>query len=222
MKQLRTRSETTSTAREKASKVPVDVLTQIVIRRPPAEVAAFAGNWDSVRKWYVNIKVVEWETTPPLVVGSRAACVAQFLGRRMAYTYEVAELVPSERLVMRTADGPFPMETTYTWEATPEGWTRMTLRNRGLPTGFSSLLAPVMSLAMRRATNKDLAALKTLLEQDRATGSQRAPRRAGAPSQRSRHGRMYQGLGDLASQGILDGLTCGDGTGPDPVAGHPA
>jgi hypothetical protein len=151
--------------------MPVDVLTQTVIRRPPAEVAAFAGNWDNVRKWYVNIKAVEWETTPPLVVGSRAAFVAQFLGRRMAYTYEVAELVPGERLVMRTAEGPFPMETIYTWEATPEGWTRMTLRNRGLPTGFSRLLAPVMSLAMRRATNKDLAALKALLEQDRATGS---------------------------------------------------
>lgn len=151
--------------------MPVDVLTQIVIRRPPAEVAAYAGNWDNVREWYVNIKAVQWETTPPLVVGSRAAFVAEFLGRRMAYTYEIAELVPGERLVMRTAEGPFPMETTYTWEATPEGWTRMTLRNRGMPTGFSRLMAPVMSLAMRRATNKDLAALKALLEQDPATGS---------------------------------------------------
>lgn len=151
--------------------MPVDVLTQIVIRRPPAEVAAYAGNWDNVREWYVNIKAVQWETTPPLVVGSRAAFVAEFLGRRMAYTYEIAELVPGERLVMRTAEGPFPMETTYTWEATPEGWTRMTLRNRGMPTGFSRLMAPVMSLAMRRATNKDLAALKALLEQDPATWS---------------------------------------------------
>lgn len=151
--------------------MPVDVLTQIVIRRAPADVAAYAGNWDNVREWHVNIKAVEWETTPPLVVGSRAAFVAQFLGRRLAYTYEVVELVPGERLVMRTAEGPFPMETTYTWEATSDGWTRMTLRNRGLPTGFSRLMAPVMSLAMRRATNKDLAALKALLEQDHPAGS---------------------------------------------------
>ena len=148
----------------------VDVLTETVIRRPPADVAAYAGNWDDVREWYVNIKAVEWETTPPLVIGSRAAFVAQFFGRRMAYTYEVVELVPNERLVMRTAEGPFPMETTYTWEATPEGWTRMTLRNRGMPRGFSRLMAPMMSLAMRRATNKDLAQLKTLLETGRATG----------------------------------------------------
>ena len=47
--------------------------------------------------------------------------VARFLGRRLAYTYEVVDLVPGERLVMRTADGPFPMETTYTWEPGARG-----------------------------------------------------------------------------------------------------
>ena len=65
---------------------------------------------------------------------------------------------------MRTADGPFPMETTYTWEATPEGETRMTLRNRGNPSGFSRIAAPMMERAMRRATSRDLARLKAILE----------------------------------------------------------
>jgi hypothetical protein len=97
-------------------------------------------------------------------VGSRVAFVAQFLGRRMAYTYEIVEFVPGERLVMRTVDGPFPMETTYTWEPAASGRTRMTLRNRGTPTGFSGLVAPFMSFAMRRANRNDLALLKRLLE----------------------------------------------------------
>ena len=92
------------------------------------------------------------------------AFVAQFLGRRLAYTYEVVELVPGERLVMRTSEGPFPMETSYTWETTPEGFTHMTLRNRGTPTGFSRVMAPFMTWAMRRANQKDLACLKSLLE----------------------------------------------------------
>ncbi len=92
--------------------------------------------------------------------------VAQFLGRRLAYTYEVVELDPERRLVMRTADGPFPMETTYTWEATGTGRTRMTLRNRGNPAGFSRIVAPVMERAMRRATSKDLSRLKAMLERD--------------------------------------------------------
>src|SRR5688500_10939872 len=141
----------------------VAVLTQIVIRRPKAEVAASAGDPDRAPEWYVNIKSIEWETSPPLRIGSRMAFVAHFLGRRLAYTYEVVELVPHERLVMRTADGPFPMETTYTWESVESG-TRMTLRNRGTPSGFSRLFAPFMAMAMRRANQKDLAKLKMILE----------------------------------------------------------
>ena len=142
----------------------VDVLSEIVIGRPPGEVAAYASDPDHAPDWYVNIKSVEWQTRPPLSVGSRIAFVAEFLGRRLAYTYEIVELVPGERLVMRTAEGPFPMETTYTWEGVSEGDTRMTLRNRGTPTGFSRLMAPFMAGAMRRANQKDLALLKQLLE----------------------------------------------------------
>jgi len=142
----------------------VDVLTEIVIHRPRAEVAAYAGDPSNAPSWYVNIKSVEWETPPPVAVGSRMAFVAQFLGRRLAYTYEVAELVVGERLVMRTAQGPFPMETTYTWETVSEGATRMKLRNRGEPSGFSKLAAPFMAGAMRRANRKDLQQLKAVLE----------------------------------------------------------
>jgi hypothetical protein len=92
------------------------------------------------------------------------AFVARFLGRRLAYTYDFVELTPRERLVMRTSEGPFPMETTYTWAPTSSGGTQMTLRNRGEPAGFSRVTAPFMTTAMRRANNKDLAKLKAILE----------------------------------------------------------
>lgn len=141
----------------------VDVLTEIWIDRPPAEVAAFAREPDNAPRWYVNIKSVEWETRPPLALGSRIAFVARFLGRRLAYTYEIVDLSPAERLVMRTAEGPFPMETTYTWAA-EGGGTRMRLRNRGEPSGFSRVTAPLMAAAMRRANRKDLERLKSVLE----------------------------------------------------------
>ena len=142
----------------------VDVLTKVLIDRPCAQVASYAGNPDNAPRWYVNIKAVEWKTSPPLGVGSRLAFVAHFLGRRLAYTYEVVELVTGSRLVMRTSEGPFPMETTYTWEAAGEDKTRMTLRNRGAPRGFSKLVAPLMSTAMRRANLHDLKRLKGILE----------------------------------------------------------
>ena len=142
----------------------VDVLTEILIERPAAAVWAFAADPANAPRWYKNIKSVEWKTAPSLAVGSRMAFVAQFLGRRLSYTYEIIELVSNERLVMRTAEGPFPMETTYTWEPAGEGQTRMTLRNRGEPSGFSKVVAPLMAAAMRRANGKDLAQLKALLE----------------------------------------------------------
>ena len=147
--------------------MPVDVMTEIEIDRPIAQVFAYASDPDNAPSWYVNIKSVEWQSPPPFKIGSRHAFVAHFLGRRLAYTYETVELVAESRLVMRTAEGPFPMETTYTWEARGESRTRMTLRNRGEPRGFSRLAAPLMAVVMRRATQKDLERLKALLENGR-------------------------------------------------------
>jgi uncharacterized membrane protein len=144
--------------------VPVDVLTTIEVDRPRPEVAAFAADPYNATAWYVNIRSVEWETDPPVRVGSRMAFVAHFLGRRLAYTYEVLELVPEERLVMSTTQGPFPMTTTYEWEDLPGGRTRMTLRNAGEPSGFSKVGAPMMAAAMRRANRKDLQRLREILE----------------------------------------------------------
>lgn len=145
----------------------VDVLTEVVIERPCADVAAYAADPSHAPEWYANIDSVQWRTPPPVAVGSQLDFVARFLGRRLAYTYEVVDLVPGERLVMRTAQGPFPMETTYTWQALDNDRTRMTLRNRGEPAGFSRMAAPLLAAAIRRANHKDLAALKRLLERPR-------------------------------------------------------
>ncbi len=145
--------------------MPVDVVTEVEIDRPRAEVAAYARDPENATAWYENIERVKWETEPPLALGSRIAFVARFLGRRLAYTYAIRELMQDERLVMSTADGPFPMETTYMWEDAGEGRTRMTLRNRGEPSGFAKVAAPMMARAMRRANQKDLAQLKRILEE---------------------------------------------------------
>ena len=72
-------------------------------------------------------------------------------------------MVPGKRLVMRTADGPFPMETTYTREPV-DGGVLMKLRNRGNPSGFAEVTGPLMETARRRATTNDLARLKAVLE----------------------------------------------------------
>lgn len=142
----------------------VDVETEIVINRDLDVVADYSSDPSNAPEWYVNIEAVDWLGEPALEVGSKMEFRASFLGRRLRYTYEIIDLVPGERLVMRTAQGPFPMETTYTWSVVGDESTRMTLRNRGEPQGFSKLVAPFMAPAMRRANHKDLARLKAILE----------------------------------------------------------
>jgi hypothetical protein len=72
---------------------------------------------------------------------------------------------------MATEDGPFAMETTYEWTDTASGGTRMTLRNRGEPTGFARIARPLVERAMRRANHKDLRRLKQILETAHDRGS---------------------------------------------------
>jgi uncharacterized protein YndB with AHSA1/START domain len=145
--------------------VSVDVTTTVVIERPREIVASYAADPSRAPEWYVNIESVRWETDAAVRVGARATFVAKFLGRTLEYTYEIVELTPLVRLVMRTAQGPFPMETTYEWTDVAGGATRMTLRNRGEPSGFATIAAPLLSAAMRRANQKDLRRLKSILEE---------------------------------------------------------
>ena len=142
----------------------VDVMATIVIERPIAEVAAFAGDPSNAPRWYRRISSAEWETEPPITLGSRIAFRARFMGRDLAYVYEVTEYTPGEQVAMRTAEGPFPMATTYTWRPVGPDTTHMALRNHGEPSGLSRLTAPMMVRAMRRAMGQDLADLKQLLE----------------------------------------------------------
>jgi uncharacterized membrane protein len=148
----------------------IDVRTETIIRRPVTVVAEYTADPSHAPEWYRNIRKVEWRTEPPVRVGSRLAFEATFMGRTLSYTYEVAELVPGKRMVLRTTEGPFPMETTYTWEAVGQD-TRMTLGNRGGGSGpAAAVMQPLMAAMVRRATRADLARLKARLENEPGGG----------------------------------------------------
>ncbi|PLT27934.1 SRPBCC family protein [Peribacillus deserti] len=145
----------------------VDVLTQINIKCPITQVAEYATDPDHAPEWYVNIQSAEWKTPKPLKIGSEISFKAKFLGRELEYVYQIVEYIPGNKLIMKTANGPFPMETIYTWHSINNNLTRMTLRNKGNPTGFSSLFIPFMSVMMKRANMKDLKQIKSILENAR-------------------------------------------------------
>lgn len=142
----------------------VDVLTEIEIQCTADRVSQYASDPENAPEWYANIHSAEWLNEKSLTIGSQIAFKAKFLGRELSYVYEIAEFIPGARMVMRTADGPFPMETIYTWQASDQHTTRMTLQNKGNPAGFSKGIAPFMSIMMKRANNKDLKKLKSILE----------------------------------------------------------
>lgn len=142
----------------------IEVSTEIVINKPIKVVADYVSNPDHAPDWYVNIKTIEWETEPPIRIGSKMAFKAQFLGKTLAYTYECTEWIPGQKLVMTTAQGPFPMTTIYHWQALSDSQTKMTLINKGQPKGFARVMQPLMKSAMKKANQKDLEKLKHLLE----------------------------------------------------------
>jgi uncharacterized membrane protein len=142
----------------------VDIKTEMIIHCPIEKVSSYASNPDHAPEWYVNIDSAEWLTEKPLALDSQIAFKATFLGRELAYVYKIEEYIPGEKLVMKTANGPFPMKTTYTWEKLEQNRTKMTLRNQGEPSGFSKILTPFMSTLMKKANQKDLKKIKEILE----------------------------------------------------------
>lgn len=142
----------------------VDVSADIVIERPPGVVSAYACDPDNATEWHGNLTSVTWQSERKVHVGSRIAFVAEFLGKRLEFVYEIVEYEPGERFVMRASDGPFPMETSYLFEETRDGFTQMTLRNHGEPSGLSKMIAPMVATALKSAAQKDLAKLKEILE----------------------------------------------------------
>jgi hypothetical protein len=140
----------------------VDVTTEIIINLPKEKVAEFVSNPGNAPQWCTHIKSVEWKEKP-LRAGVLIIFNEQIMHRYQQHVYEVVEVIPGQKIVIRTQSNGMMLETTFGWQAVDEDTTCMTLRNRCIP-AFSRALSPLFALTIRNFSRKNLKYLKRLLE----------------------------------------------------------
>jgi uncharacterized membrane protein len=142
----------------------VDVSTEIIINLPKEKVVEFASDPRNVPNWCTHIKSVEWNNETPLRAGAKLVFNERIMRRPQQHVYEVVEIIPGQKVIMKSQSNGMRMETTVAWQAISENTTCMTLRNRGVPLAFSKSIAPLLKLAIRKASRRNLKQLKRMLE----------------------------------------------------------
>ena len=141
----------------------VDVTVEREIARERPAVAGFVMDPANDTRWIKALDSVRTLGDGPVGPGTRVERIASFLGRRIEYMNEIVELVPGERLVMRSVKAPFPMEVRYELDEAGDG-TRMRIRATGDASGFYRVAGPLLGAAVRRGIERDLDELKKVLE----------------------------------------------------------
>lgn len=141
----------------------INIAVRRVIRAPADLVAEFVTNPDNAPVWQTNVAAVEWHSARPVAKGSTFDVITRVLGRRVAYPIEVTELLPHERLTIRSTRKRFPTEITYAFAETPQG-CEITITSCGQPPRLSRLRTPLLARVLRREATRDLGNLARLTE----------------------------------------------------------
>ncbi len=141
------------------------MIAETEIGRVPAEVAAFAMEAENDPRWIGGISTARRLTPPPTGIGTRVERVATFMGRRIEYVMDVVELVPNERIVLKSVKAPFPMRVTYEF-VLRDGKTLASVRVQGEPAGFYKIAGGLMAPAVKKNLIGDLKRLKAIVESE--------------------------------------------------------
>lgn len=141
--------------------MPVDVKPSVLVRRSPAEVAAFMFDPANDLRWTGGITTSTPAQPGPLVEGATVERTARFLGRTFTYGYVVTRHEP-DRLLDLKVDRPFPMTVRYELDEHPDG-TLVTIHATGTPGRFFGWATPLMARQVRKSITGDLARLRDCL-----------------------------------------------------------
>ncbi len=142
----------------------VDVRTEIIINLPKEIVAEYVSDPGNAPSWCTHIESVEWNHDTPLRAGVKIVFDERIMRRHQRYVAEVVEIIPGQKLVVKTRNNSMRMETVVAWQAINEHTTCMTVWSRGIPRSFSKMISPFMALAIRNTSRRNLKLLKKMLE----------------------------------------------------------
>ena len=140
----------------------------IIINRPQQEVWDFLSNPANLAKWGSSTEFAEWTSEGPHGVGSTAREVGKAMGRKVEAISEITVWDPPNEHSRKYISGPLKaVQATMKFEPTENG-TQFTAYGQGTFGGILKIVEGLVSKLSKKQMNKDLEALKKLLEAGQA------------------------------------------------------
>jgi uncharacterized membrane protein len=134
----------------------------VEIRRPPAEVFEWAGDYRNDPAWRAGVLAMRLDPEGPPAVGTRTHETMRSLGSVALTVAEVTAFTP-QRTAFRSVTGPVPCDGSREFQACAAG-TRFTYTLTLRPQGWLRLAEPLLRLVFARQVKADLQRLRQRLE----------------------------------------------------------
>ena len=135
----------------------------ITINQPVEQVFAFVRDTRNTTRWHPSLTEARATLEGPAQVGTQITEVRTFIGCKMMSTFEIVEMEPNKRIVMKSESGPFPLKVTMTFESLGNA-TRITLEADTEPKGFLKLADGMIAGMLKKELETDLSAAKHVVE----------------------------------------------------------
>ncbi len=141
----------------------MDVTVERTIERPVAVVSSYVCDLPNAVHWMSKVSAARWDDGSEAKAGAKVV-FSTFASKDVEdWVWEVVDFAQGEKLVMKTASGPFPQQVTWTWVAAGSG-TTMSMQITGKPSAKDRLRSPLMGRELQTSMTEDLGALKGMLE----------------------------------------------------------
>jgi hypothetical protein len=115
------------------------------------EVFAYMADFSKVSEWDPSaVEAHALGDSGVVEAGSRYSVTSEFLGRRVPLTYEITEIDPPRRVLLRAESDAVISVDEMTFRALPEGGTELTYDADLSLKGARRLFDPIFGIAFRR------------------------------------------------------------------------